>query len=207
MKAIPIAQYLNQVGKAGQGTPDTVRQVAVFARPRVVPQIDDTEERINAAYERGLREGTTLAREEAEQARAVEQAQRVSLTEEQVRLRAKDCAILSDKIADGLADIELLVTDSVANILKPYVVELQSKQVVASLRNILNKMFSDRSSEIFEIAGPQHLIEPLREGLEHLSIKFECEPANNVDVRIVARQTVIETQLGSWRDHINTEPT
>src|SRR5579863_8923522 len=74
MRPIPIAQYLNQFGRAEPTPADRVHRDSVLLRPRVLSVPADNEARVEEAYARGKMDGLEAARAEAAEAAAREQA-------------------------------------------------------------------------------------------------------------------------------------
>ena len=209
MKPIPIAQYLNQVSRPAPVAPEASAKATVLARTLPAPQlVENTQERLNArleeAYQRGLREGRESARVEAEETSRQRQADLAkAASDERDAFRADECAALAEKISLGLKTIETLIAESVARILKPYLIDAHSKQVLGALHETLTRMFSSPISDIIEISGPEGLVDPLRKALAPYSIRCDFKITQAIDVKVKIRQTLIESQLKRWIDHVS----
>jgi hypothetical protein len=58
---------------------------------------------------------------------------------------------------------------------------------------------------VIQISGPADLLEILRQHLQAAPAAIEYVTQDGVDVRVVAEQTSIDTQLKAWIDLIATE--
>jgi len=65
MKSVPIAQYLDHIGRVGQAEPQLTRGEASPFKPRAIRVVQDPEPRNPLAFGRVLREAATVARSRA----------------------------------------------------------------------------------------------------------------------------------------------
>ena len=56
-----------------------------------------------------------------------------------------------------------------------------------------------------EIFGPEDLLQLIREKLRDRNVAALFSPGDDVDVRVVAGQTILETSLGVWMDQLRRE--
>src|SRR5580692_7176294 len=107
MRPIPIAQYLNQFGRAEPTPADRVHRDSVLLRPRVLSVPADIDARIEEALERGRSEGLAAGRAESAAALHLEQAD-WEAQENQRRLawQANEMAQFAEKIEGAMATIE-----------------------------------------------------------------------------------------------------
>jgi flagellar biosynthesis/type III secretory pathway protein FliH len=202
MRPIPIAQYLEQFGRVSVSERQVARPepMAVASRPLAAPQ--DRGESLEEAFERGRREGAAAARKEAERAYAKESAERDERARaERIAFGAAEYTRLHDKIAYGLLEIEANIARSVASILKPYLAEAQSNQILQSLSHQLRQILSG-GDEVMKIVGPKDMLEALKDKLSGCAASVEYVVSDGVDVRITLQQTLIETRLASWAEQI-----
>jgi hypothetical protein len=203
MKPIPIAQYLAQFGKADLAETETPRRENLLLRPRLVQPREDVEARIEEAFERGRRKGIAEARADVADAAMRDQIDvRERALAERLDFQANEYAELSEKIVTGLAEIEERVAASVARILKPYLIEEHSKLVVQALSSNLTRILSGDGPTVLKIRGRKDVLGMLHERLSMHPVEVEYVAEDSVDVRVEAQQTVIESQLQAWIDHI-----
>jgi hypothetical protein len=210
MKPIPIAQYLNQFGRVEPNHGDRVAaerfpRESVLLRPKAVSAPIDMEARIEEALERGRQEGLAAAR--AESAAALAQ-QRGQLTERESAARlawqANEYAQFAEKIDIAIVALEERLAQSVARILKPFLIEEHVKRVTLALSENLSKILSRDAPPILKVTGPEALLNLLRDNLSSHPVEVEYVQANGLDVTVEANQTVLKTQLQAWIDHIQT---
>ena len=133
MRPIPIAQYLNQFGRAEPTQGDRARE-SVLLKTRILSTPADIDARVEEAFERGRREGLAAARDECEAAFAAERRQWDEREAEQrIAWQANEYAQLADKIEGAMVAIEDELARSVARILKPFLIEERVKQVTQAL--------------------------------------------------------------------------
>ena len=205
MRPIPIAQYLNQFGRAEPTPADRVHRDSVLLRPRVLSTPADTEARVSEAYARGKMDGLEIARADAAAALSLEQTDREA-QENAWRLawKANEIAQFAEKIECAMAAIEDRLAQSVARILKPFLVEERVKHITDALSENLSKILSRDTPALLKITGPEALLSVLRDQLSSQSVAVEYVAAEGLDVTIEANQTIIKSQLQAWIDHIET---
>jgi hypothetical protein len=205
MRPIPIAQYLNQFGKAEPIHGERPQRESVLLKSRILSSPADMDARVAEAFERGRLEGLTAARGECEAALAVERAQwDVRATAERLDWQANEYAGFAEKIERAMAAIEDELAKSVSRILKPFLVEERIKQVTQALSENLSKILSNDAPAALRITGPEALLGVLRDRLAGHSVAVEYVPGDGVDVTVEAHQTIIQSQLQAWIDHLET---
>jgi flagellar biosynthesis/type III secretory pathway protein FliH len=203
MRPIPIAQYLNQFGRAEPTPADRVHRDSILLRPRVLSVPADTEARIEEAYARGKMEGLEAARAESADALSLERADwQARENARRLAWQANDMAQFADKIDGAMATIEERLAQSVARILKPFLVEERVKHITDALAENLSKILSRDTPTLLKITGPEALLSVLRDKMSSQSVAVEYVAAEGVDVTIEANQTIIKSQLQAWIDHI-----
>jgi len=211
MKPIPIAQYLSQLG--GENAPLPVerrlgRREASFARPKVISTTEEVvvtppgpsiEARITEAYARGLQEGRIDAHAEHARREAVREADYESRRQkERQEFLDGEYARLADAIGSKLDDIEEHITGVLANILKPFLAEWQSKMVAEALNKDVEKLFAAGAPTLLRIHGPEKILSAMRERLSGRPVEVEYSPNEGIEVVVETEDTRIETQLSSW---------
>jgi hypothetical protein len=217
MKPVPFAQYLERQQKvASRATVEPIiwpphdrddesqkthrnspllqrrEKPGAEPRPALAQHIDQTRQ---TAFE----EGRDAARQELEQERVrlheslggeIEKARVLWLAEEAERLAA------SHRLA--FESFETRCAQSVANILRPFLSQLVIACVTESLVENLEVLFASRTRALFEVSGPQDMLDALREKFTARDVAFEFKPNDSIDIRVCVDDTIIETQLGAW---------
>jgi flagellar biosynthesis/type III secretory pathway protein FliH len=208
MKPIPIAQYLNRFERA-EPTPveATPRRHAVLLKPRStpVPVVEDAEAGLHEAFERGRQEGFAAARAEAAAALARQTSEQKEWMEaERLAFQTGEYARLADEISAGLFEIEERIAQTVAGILRPYLAQEQSKRVIQALSENLGRILSGDSPALLKIAGPEYVLNVLRDRLSKHPVKVEYSSQEGMDVTVEAQHTIIKSQLQAWIDLIDS---
>ena len=178
----------------------------VFARPKAPPQaqVDDNVERVAEAFLRGRNEGLDTARAELEM-KLVEAE--TSFEERLVAQRSlwvsEQGAGLAERIDRAFETLSTDVGDAVAAILAPFVEEALRARIVEELLRTLEKVLKGGRPTTLKISGPADLLNSIRQALGESSAAVEFETTNDVDVRVVADRTMIETQLEAWLQRIS----
>jgi hypothetical protein len=205
MRPIPIAQYLNQFGRAEPTRIDRVQQDSVLLKPRVLSAPADIEARIEEALERGRQEGLAAGRAESAGARALEQAEQDERENRQrLAWQANEYARFAEKIEHSMAAIENRLAEAVARILKPVLIEERVKHITDSLSENLSRILSKDAPAVLKITGPEALLSVLRDKMSSQSAVVEYVAGDDLDVTIEANQTIIKSQLQAWIDHIGS---
>jgi hypothetical protein len=205
MRPIPIAQYLNQFGRAEPTPADRVHRDSVLLRPRVLSMPADTEARVEEAYARGKMDGLEAARAESAEIMAREQADwQAREAARRLAWQTNEIAQFAEKIDRAMATIEDRLAQSVARILKPLLVEERVKHITASLSENLSRILSRDTPALLKITGPETLLSVLRDQLSSQAVAVEYVAAEGLDVTIEANQTIIKSQLQAWIDHIES---
>ena len=208
MRPIPIAQYLNQFGRVNGAKIDPPQDGA-GARPRVLsvpanpPPPINIDAQLEEAAERGRQEGLAVAR--AEFAAAIASERKEWEDRESARRlawQANEFARFAEKIDRATAAIEERLAQSVARILKPYLTEALARQASEALTETLSRILSGETPSMLQITGPEALLQALREKLAGHPATVDYVPTAGVDVTIEANQTIIQSQLQAWIDHV-----
>jgi hypothetical protein len=203
MKPIPIAQYLNQFGRAEPTHGDRPQRESVLLKQKVVAVPVDTEARIEEALERGRQEGLAAARAESAAVLAAERSQWVErAAAERLIWQANEYARFGEKIELAMSVLEDRLAQAVARILKPFLVDERTKQVTQALSENLSRILSKDAPSVLKITGPEPLLNVLRERLSAYSVTVEYVAGASLDVTVEAHQTIIKSQLQAWIDHI-----
>jgi hypothetical protein len=150
-------------------------------------------------------EGLEAARAESADALSLERADwQARENARRLAWQANDMAQFADKIDGAMATIEERLAQSVARILKPFLVEERVKHITDALAENLSKILSRDTPTLLKITGPEALLSVLRDKMSSQSVAVEYVAAEGRDVTIEANQTIIKSQLQAWIDHIET---
>jgi hypothetical protein len=206
MAPISAAKFIAEFGaedkpKEASYVWPTQKQVfnAAPAGARTAPRTDD-------AYERGLAAGKAVALAEIEtklEAERVYYAQQLEL--ERFTWANREADKLAEMFAAGIQEIETNIANVTARILKPYLAESAHRQAIAELFEALDTLIGKDQGVTLEISGPEDLLQLIREKLRDRNVAALFSPAQDVDVRVVAGQTILETSLGTWMDKLRSE--
>jgi len=207
MRPIPIAQYLNQFGRVNGGRIDPPLE-GLAAKPRVLsvpaaaPPVN-IDAQLEEAAERGRQEGVAAARAEFTAALL---AERKELEDREAARRlvwqAGEYARFAEKIERAMTAIEDRLAQTVARILKPYLTETVARKASEALSDALSKILSRDAPAVLKITGPEALLSVLRDRMAAHAVAVEYIASAGADVTVEANQTIIQTQLQAWIDHI-----
>lgn len=202
MRPIPIAQYLNQFGKAAPTHGERLRD-NVVAKPRILSTSADIEGRIQEAFERGRREGLANGRAECEASLAAERRDRDERELAERRAwQAEELAAFANKIDGAIGGLRDELAGSVARVLKPFLIEERVKQATQALTESLSRILSRDAPAALKITGPEALLGALRTRLASHAARIEYVADDGVDVTVETQHTIVKSQLQAWIDHL-----
>jgi hypothetical protein len=192
MSAVPAARYLADFGTAAEGWPVQAAGAGLSSREHAAAKLDE-------AFARGLEKGRAEAHAEGE---AKLQEQRNQFAEELSAARAEWAASIAEELGGrldaALAELENRVAETTARILKPFLADGLHRQAVAELRANLESLLATDSGAAIAISGPGDVLDALREHFAGRATNVTYTPGEDCDVRVVASQATLETQLKSW---------
>jgi hypothetical protein len=155
--------------------------------------VDDAYRRGHAA---GLAEGEAkLAEERVRSA--------IRLGEERAKWSDQQAVAIVNGFAAACRELETNVAGSVARILQPFLIEAVRDKAIAVLVEQISALTSSSSVPVFRITGPRDLLDPVRAQLDAAQrTGIEYQVADVIEIRLVADQTVIETQISTWADRL-----
>lgn len=207
MTTRPVAEYLMQFGAQADVEPALDLCGEVTISPIWKQELEeDLETALESARESGRVVGFEAAQAEFE---ATLDRERKSFEERLAAGRQewtrKEGERLSETLAAALRTMEESIAESVARVLRPFIVDSLRRQMLDQLVDHIATMIGNNEKILIKIAGPTDLLDSLRERLASIPVAIDYEPRDSVDVSVVSEQTAIETQLQAWIDLIDAE--
>lgn len=109
---------------------------------------------------------------------------------------AETAETLQASLTSAHEAMEARICETLGRLLVPFLSEAVRAQALQDLSAVIARLLDDPKSPVLRVSGPSELIEVLRARHEAGGIQFQTNDA--VDVRLVADDTVIETQLRAW---------
>ncbi|MBR1087994.1 hypothetical protein JQ621_11025 [Bradyrhizobium manausense] len=156
--------------------------------------LDDAYRRGHAA---GLAEGESKIAEER-----VRSA--IRLGEERAKWSDQQAVAIVNGFEAACREIESNIASSVARILLPFLADAVRDKAIDSLVEQISALTSNSPVSAFRVTGPSELIDLVRTQLNLAGrTGVEYQSADTVEVRVLADQTTIETQISTWMDRLN----
>ncbi|MCA1495566.1 hypothetical protein [Bradyrhizobium sp. NBAIM14] len=155
--------------------------------------LDDAYRRGHAA---GVAEGDAkLAEERVRSA--------IRLGEERAKWSDQQAVAIVSGFEAACREIETNIASSVARILLPFLTDAVRDKAIGSLVEQIAALTGSSSAPAFKVTGPSELLDLVKTQLEasrRAGIAYEA--AETLEVRVVADQTVIETQISAWSERL-----
>ncbi len=204
-----IASLLEDFSPAPWSEPvgiGVLRSVKAAAEPDPAPPppvVDRQAELIKAVEARVRAEEREAAQRRLEEAVAAEKARyEDELASQRVIWVEQHAVQLSTQIVEGLGRIEAILSDRVANILKPFVSDAFRQQSNAEFKEALATLLTGDDAGSMRIEGPEDLVQSLKENLGPHGGAIEFLPGDHVEVSVTIRDTTMQTQLRAWSDRL-----
>jgi hypothetical protein len=204
-----IANLLEDFSPVSRGEPvgiGILRAVKVAAEPDLAPApppVDRQAELLKAVEAKVRAEERQAAQRQLEEAVAAEKTRyEDELASQRVVWVEQQASQLSTQIVEGFGRIEAILSERVANILKPFVSEAFRQQSTAEFKEALATLLMGDETGPMKITGPKDLVQALRENLGPHGGAIEFLPGDHVEVSVTARDTTVQTQLRAWSDRL-----
>ena len=182
MSTPSIAHYLRDFGAA--------------AEPSLAGAEPSRAAEIEAAFARGVEHGQAAARASLEAELENERKQFELQCAAAREACDRQAGNLAAAFAAGLASLENKIANSVGKLLRPFLAAHVQAAALAELRAALTVLLRKEPGLALTIAGPEHLLAPLRAKLPEVAIRYVAN--GDCEVRVSANDTVLETRLGAW---------
>lgn len=155
---------------------------------------------LDDAYRRGLAAGVAEA-----DAKLAEERVRsaIRLGEERAKWSDQQAVAIVSGFEAACREIETNIASSVARILLPFLTDAVRDKAIGSLVEQIAALTGNSSVPAFKVTGPSELLDLVKTQLEasrRTGIAYEA--AETLEVRVVADQTVIETQITAWSERL-----
>ena len=156
------------------------------------PQANLLDEAYRRGYSAGLAEGNAgLAEERVRSA--------VRLGEERAKWSDQQAVAIINGFSTACRELETNIASSVARILQPFLADAVRDKAVTALIEQISALTCSSPVPVFRISGPGDLLERVKAQLETARrTGIEYQIADTLEIRVVADQTVIETQMQAW---------
>jgi hypothetical protein len=127
----------------------------------------------------------------------------IRLGEERAKWSDQQAVAIVNGFTAACREIETSIASSVARILLPFLAEAVRDKAVGALVEQISALTSSSPVPVFKITGPGELLDLVRAQLEaarHTGIEYQA--SDDLEVRVVADQTVIETQISVWAERL-----
>jgi hypothetical protein len=161
------------------------------------PSVNLLEDAYRRGHTAGLAEGEAkLAEERVRSA--------IRLGEERAKWSDQQAVAIVNGFDAACREIESNIASSVARILLPFLAEAVRDKAIGSLVEQISALTSNSPVPAFRVTGPSELIDLVRTQLNLAGrTGVEYQSADMVEVRVLADQTTIETQISTWVDRLN----
>jgi hypothetical protein len=120
------------------------------------------------------------------------------LSVERLTWAGREADTLARQLDEGLHKLETSIADTVAELLKPFLLKSVSERAITDLLQAIETILIKDQGVALEISGPEDLLQLLREKLSGKNIALLFTPSEALEVRIGAGQTALETQIQAW---------
>ncbi|WLB56053.1 hypothetical protein [Bradyrhizobium japonicum] len=161
------------------------------------PPVNLLEDAYRRGHAAGVAEGDARVAEER-----VRSA--IRLGEERAKWSDQQAATIVGGFETACREIETNIASSVARILLPFLADAVRDKAIGSLVEQIAALTGNSPVPVFKVTGPGELLDLVRTQLQTARrTGIEYEAADTFEVRVVADQTVIETQIAAWSERLN----
>lgn len=202
MSTLPVAHYLRDIGsEPGRGRGQNSRSEFMTTKsPEFIAAVEAARAR-GAAKSRAAAEAEL--RERLAQAKAAAEA---DMTAARQRWVAEEGERLTSQMLAALADMEARISAQAARILLPVLRAEVAQRAVAGIAEAFDGLHSKGDLTRVEVAGPQDLVEKIRDHLTGKAANLSFHISGDCDLRVTVDETVLETRIGAWVRAIDGEP-
>lgn len=206
MKVIPISAYLNEfdvepVAEFPTAIPENF-PVEFTADPIPVTPAEDLEKRFREGVEEGKREAKI---EFDQDLKAQEKLLSDQHTQSLASIHEHFAEQFHDQLNLCISELETKLSDTLAEIVKPFVSELLKNKMVYELRNAITETLRDSDNCQLTVKGPAAMLKRLEASLDDAMLPIEFTENNDLEVSVEIAQAKIETRLQLWSKLVERE--
>ncbi len=196
INAVPLAMYLRDFSDSAEPADGMMAQ---FDLPGSEGFDEDAvSEKFSELYAKGLADGREAAQREAEDAKTALEEQRAEALAD-IETRYADTAdTIVRMVQTSLEDLRHLVADSVADILRPFLLDAVADRSVQALLDALDRVMREPETPLIEIQGPEQLVEAIAQRVRQKNLAVACSAGDPVDVKLRIGRSTLELQLTEW---------
>lgn len=160
---------------------------------------EEAKEKLDEAYQRGRRDGHATAVAEYEsQLKDLAAGYESRRTEDRMRWAVDQADRLVGLLADGYRTLEAGMSESIAQILQPFLEHAIRQKAIDEFRAQLARIVADGSAPTVRISGPADLIAAVRIRMSACPIAIEFVSGEGSELTAVCDQTKVETHMRAW---------
>ena len=169
--------------------------------PVAAPRAEQPVNLLDDAYRRGHAAG--IAESEAKLAEERVRGA-IRLGEERAKWSDQQSVAIVNGFTAACREIETNIATSVARILQPFLADAVRDKAVAALVQQIAALTSSSPMPVFRISGPSELLDLVKTQLDRAGrTGIDYQVTDGIDIRVVADQTTIETQIAAWTERLN----
>ena len=194
MRAEPIARYLVRFDR-DESAP-APPSFMIMPEPTIDPAEIIAVER-EAAHAEGYEAGLAAAREEAATAQQKAEAEfDARLQSERTRWTEVEAERMTVALAEGFDVLTRNIAHCAEQVLRPFLDIAMRQKAMADLADTLMRLGED--APLIRISGPVDLLDALHAAEALPNRSLDLEVGADVDVKVIAQPTLIETRIGAW---------
>jgi hypothetical protein len=127
----------------------------------------------------------------------------IRLGEERAKWSDQQAVAIVNGFTAACRELETNIASSVARILQPFLADAVRDKAVAALVQQISALTCNSPVPVFRISGPDDLLDLVKAQLDtarRTGIEYQATDA--LEIRVVADQTVIETQISAWTERL-----
>jgi hypothetical protein len=192
-------------------TPQPTAPAFEFDEEPPAPTVD-VDELVREAEERGFERGRGEAMAESEEASAAaaqsfdEQLQ-AQVEAARAQWAEEEGARLADRLDLAMTELRDMIATHTADILQALVAPAVRERMVGEVVQAIETLTRQDATMLLRVEGPADLLEAIRKALSGRVRSLDLVQAEGPDVKVIAQDTIIESQLGAWvSSHHEGEP-
>jgi len=180
-----------------------VKQVQEVASDRTPSAEERRAELIQSVADQVRSEEREAARLRLEQALEEERERhREELAAEREIWIQQEALQLSSQIIRAVGNLEAALSEKVARILASVIPDALKQNAIAEFTEILGTILSGENGSLLRVTGPEDILSAIKAGMALREGLVEFVPTDEVEVTLVAGDTMVQTQLGAWAERL-----